>query len=88
MVFDIFRNKSILFGELVWNFQDFMTAQGKIDDFHCIARQNSSNLIVILIILDLKRAYGNHKGLFTREREPKMTAFVVKDRYEKIKNEL
>lgn len=28
-VFDKYRNKSILYGELVWNFQDFMTAQGK-----------------------------------------------------------
>jgi hypothetical protein len=29
LVFDKYKNKSILYGELVWNFQDFMTDQGE-----------------------------------------------------------
>jgi hypothetical protein len=28
-VFDTYREKSILYGELVWNFVDFMTSEGK-----------------------------------------------------------
>ena len=28
-VFDYHKNNSILFGELIWNFADFMTDQGK-----------------------------------------------------------
>ena len=27
-VFDNYRSKNILYGELVWNFVDFMTAEG------------------------------------------------------------
>ena len=31
MVFDKYRNKTILYGELIWNFQDFMTDFGKFN---------------------------------------------------------
>jgi beta-glucuronidase len=64
-VFDTFRNKSILYGELVWNFIEFMTGE-------------DTNV--------LRRVYGNRKGLFTRDRQPKSAAFIVKDRYDSFKN--
>uniref|UniRef100_A0A0K0FCB3 Beta-glucuronidase n=1 Tax=Strongyloides venezuelensis TaxID=75913 RepID=A0A0K0FCB3_STRVS len=30
------------------------------------------------------RAYGNHKGVFTRQRQPKIAAFTLRDRYKKL----
>ncbi|CEF66155.1 Glycoside hydrolase, family 2 and Glycoside hydrolase, family 2, immunoglobulin-like beta-sandwich domain and Glycoside hydrolase, family 2, TIM barrel domain and Glycosyl hydrolases family 2, sugar binding domain and Galactose-binding domain-like and Glycoside hydrolase, catalytic domain and Glycoside hydrolase, family 2/20, immunoglobulin-like beta-sandwich domain and Glycoside hydrolase, superfamily domain-containing protein [Strongyloides ratti] len=30
------------------------------------------------------RAYGNHKGVFTRQRQPKLAAFTLRDRYKKL----
>ena len=64
-VFDDFKSKNILYGELIWNFVEFSTGE-------------DSNV--------LRRVYGNRKGLFTRERQPKSAAFVIKQRYEKLKN--
>mmetsp|Transcript_15107 Transcript_15107/g.32091 ORF Transcript_15107/g.32091 Transcript_15107/m.32091 type:complete len:714 (+) Transcript_15107:902-3043(+) len=32
------------------------------------------------------RVYGNKKGLFTRQRQPKMAAYRLKERYERISN--
>ena len=78
-VFDYHKNNSILFGELIWNFADFMTDQGK------------NNLLIFKvdflfnkinkIFKDVKRVNGNRKGVFTREREPKASAFLLKNRY-------
>jgi beta-glucuronidase len=45
-------------GEHVWNFADFMTAQGT------------------------GRAMGNRKGIFTRQRQPKAAAFVLRRRWQ------
>ena len=36
----------------------------------------------------LRRAYGNRKGMFTRDREPKSAAFILKKRYENLKNKV
>ncbi|KAL3858068.1 hypothetical protein ACJMK2_012684 [Sinanodonta woodiana] len=49
-------------GEMVWNFADFMTAQG------------------------ITRVLGNRKGIFTRDRQPKMSAHVLRTRYLSIAN--
>ena len=61
-VFDRLRDLGMLVGEHVWNFADFMTAQG------------------------VTRAMGNRKGIFTRDRQPKMAAYTVRQRYEALAN--
>ena len=35
-----------------------------------------------MIIIDIRRVNGNRKGIFTRERDPKASAFLLKNRYE------
>ncbi|XP_029028745.1 beta-glucuronidase [Betta splendens] len=57
------KRKHYVIGELIWNFADFMTAQGVL------------------------RVVGNKKGIFTRQRQPKAAAFILKDRYWKLANE-
>ncbi|CAN9501606.1 unnamed protein product [Ophioblennius macclurei] len=52
-----------LVGELIWNFADFMTAQG------------------------VTRVVGNKKGVFTRQRQPKASAFVLRERYWRLANQ-
>ncbi|XP_076024323.1 beta-glucuronidase [Genypterus blacodes] len=61
-VFDL-KRKEYVIGELIWNFADFMTAQG------------------------VTRVVGNKKGIFTRERQPKAGAFVLRERYWRLANE-
>ncbi|XP_077995272.1 beta-glucuronidase-like [Glandiceps talaboti] len=51
-IFDKLR-KEFFVGEMVWNFADFMTAQGT------------------------NRVVGNRKGVFTRQRQPKMAAYTL-----------
>ncbi|XP_068124687.1 beta-glucuronidase isoform X2 [Hyperolius riggenbachi] len=57
------KRKTFVIGELIWNFADFMTAQG------------------------VTRVVGNKKGVFTRQRQPKKSAFILRDRYWKLANE-
>ncbi|XP_060084584.1 beta-glucuronidase-like isoform X2 [Ylistrum balloti] len=59
--FDNLRHE-FLVGEMVWNFADFMTAQG------------------------ITRAFGNRKGIFTRQRRPKMSAHLLRSRYQSMIN--
>ncbi|XP_061460643.1 beta-glucuronidase [Rhineura floridana] len=54
------KRKEYVIGELIWNFADFMTAQGTT------------------------RVLGNKKGIFTRQRQPKAAAFLLKERYWKL----
>ncbi|KAK3595798.1 hypothetical protein CHS0354_025436 [Potamilus streckersoni] len=54
--------RDFVVGEMVWNFADFMTAQG------------------------ITRVLGNRKGIFTRDRQPKMSAHVLRSRYLNIAN--
>ncbi|XP_070573100.1 beta-glucuronidase-like isoform X2 [Ptychodera flava] len=60
-IFDKLR-KEFLVGEMVWNFADFMTAQGT------------------------NRVVGNRKGVFTRQRQPKMAAYILREHYLSIIN--
>uniref|UniRef100_A0A7N9AMG9 Beta-glucuronidase n=1 Tax=Mastacembelus armatus TaxID=205130 RepID=A0A7N9AMG9_9TELE len=62
---DVFdqKRKQYVIGELIWNFADFMTAQG------------------------VTRVVGNKKGIFTRQRQPKAAAFILKERYWRLANE-
>ncbi|CAG7830199.1 unnamed protein product [Allacma fusca] len=55
--FDYLRANSSLIGEHIWNFADFMTAQG------------------------ITRILGNRKGIFTRERQPKSSAHLLRYRF-------
>ncbi|XP_042288153.1 beta-glucuronidase [Thunnus maccoyii] len=57
------KRKQYVIGELIWNFADFMTAQG------------------------VTRVVGNKKGVFTRQRQPKAAAFILRDRYWRLANE-
>ncbi|XP_041658147.1 beta-glucuronidase [Cheilinus undulatus] len=57
------KRKQYVIGELIWNFADFMTAQG------------------------ITRVVGNKKGVFTRQRQPKSAAFLLKERYWRLANE-
>ncbi|KAI4881400.1 hypothetical protein NFI96_010137 [Prochilodus magdalenae] len=57
------KRKEFVVGELIWNFADFMTAQG------------------------ITRVVGNKKGMFTRQRQPKAGAFLLRERYWTIANE-
>ncbi|KAF4073025.1 hypothetical protein AMELA_G00254150 [Ameiurus melas] len=57
------KRKEFVVGELIWNFADFLTAQG------------------------ITRVVGNKKGMFTRQRQPKAGAFLLKERYWQIANE-
>ncbi|XP_029925384.1 beta-glucuronidase [Myripristis murdjan] len=57
------KRKEYVVGELIWNFADFMTAQG------------------------VTRVVGNKKGIFSRQRQPKAGAFILKDRYWRLANE-
>jgi beta-glucuronidase len=36
---------------------------------------------------DITRVNSNRKGMFTREREPKASAFLLKNRYAALDNE-
>jgi len=36
---------------------------------------------------DVKRVLGNRKGLFTRQRQPKMAAYVVRQRYRNLSHQ-
>ncbi|XP_068186609.1 beta-glucuronidase [Antennarius striatus] len=58
------KRKEYVIGELIWNFADFMTAQG------------------------ITRVVGNKKGVFTRQRQPKAAAFVLRDRYWRLTEEM
>ncbi|XP_015792598.1 beta-glucuronidase [Tetranychus urticae] len=60
--FDQLRADGFFVGEMIWNFADFMTAQGTT------------------------RVYGNRKGIFTRERQPKAAAKLLRCRYFNIHN--
>ena len=40
--------------------------------------------ILTIIIIASKRADGNHKGLLTRQRQPKLAARAIKNRYEAL----
>ena len=53
----VLDEKPYVFGEHVWNFADFATAES------------------------VKRVQGNKKGVFTRDRKPKLAAWYLKSRW-------
>ena len=60
--FDEARREGFFVGEMIWNFQDFMTDQ------------------------TVQRVFGNKKGIFTRDRQPKAAARLLKCRYTQMSN--
>jgi beta-glucuronidase len=61
--FDEAIKEGFFVGEMIWNFQDFMTDQ------------------------TVGRVFGNKKGIFTRDRQPKAAARILKCRYTHLTNE-
>lgn len=81
--FDKLRTNGFFIGEFVWNFADFKTAQSKLKHAsQFIHKANNS----------LKTAYtrvgGNKKGVFTRNRQPKAAAHLLRKRYFELASEL
>ena len=39
-------------------------------------------LLIPCIVLDITRVVGNKKGMFTRQRQPKYSAYILRERYQ------
>lgn len=90
--FDRLRMRGYFIGEFIWNFADFRTAQSEFElnstnnaYFLCVQKCNSPNTISFLAYT---RVGGNKKGIFTRDRQPKMAAHLVRRRYHSLNVEL
>uniref|UniRef100_A0A914EDJ4 Beta-glucuronidase n=1 Tax=Acrobeloides nanus TaxID=290746 RepID=A0A914EDJ4_9BILA len=59
---------------------DFLRANGSL------AGEMVWNLADFMTAQSTSRAVGNHKGMLTRTRQPKMAAYVLKKRYETLEN--
>lgn len=70
--------QEFLTGELVWHFADFMTAQGNA---------SSKSILLQLCFTGVKRVAGNRKGVLTRNRQPKMAAYEMRQRYRRLDHE-
>lgn len=44
------------------------------------------NFADFMTATDLTRPFGNHKGVLTRERQPKSSAYIIKERYGQLGN--
>lgn len=66
----------------MWNFADFKTAQSK-NVFVFIM-----NVFNLAFILAITRVGGNKKGVFTRSRQPKAVAHLLRKRYFAIGQEV
>ena len=44
----------------------------------CIERTD----LISCIFLDITRVVGNKKGMFTRQRQPKYSAYILRERYQ------
>ena len=74
---DFLKKEGHLTGEMIWNFADFMTDQSEFI-LSCIASTSKSSYLA------LTRVIGNHKGVLTRNRQPKMAAYLLKKRYAQL----
>ncbi|CAG2180571.1 unnamed protein product [Oppiella nova] len=68
--FDGLRKEGFFVGELVWNFADFMTGQSHQPNPPTQTSDGGTDRII-----------GNRKGIFTRERQPKAAARLLRCRY-------
>ena len=88
---DFLKKRKDLAGEMIWNFADFMTAQCKfyLNKKYSYLRYQSlfKDKTDKIIFPALTRVIGNHKGVLTRNRQPKMAAYLIKQRYGRIVGE-
>uniref|UniRef100_A0A182PUA5 Beta-glucuronidase n=1 Tax=Anopheles epiroticus TaxID=199890 RepID=A0A182PUA5_9DIPT len=80
--FDALRKKNFFIGEFVWNFADFKTAQSKAKFDHASGHgpaDDEANDFPYLTAYT--RVGGNKKGIFTRNRQPKAAAYLLRQRY-------
>ena len=80
--FDTLRTEGILVGELIWNFADFMTQQ-QLNRWEKLNKLHSQKMFKHKSGVFF-RAWGNRKGIFTRERKPKASAHLLRSRYWKL----
>lgn len=75
--FDKLRNEGFFIGEFVWNFADFQTKQGqKLCFLDSVYLSTNFNFTA-----GITRLNGNKKGVFTRNRQPKAVAQLLRMRY-------
>lgn len=82
--FDDLRRQQFFIGEFVWNFADFKTAQSKPRLRHSQQEDNP----ILLRLTAYTRVGGNKKGIFTRNRQPKAAAYLLRQRYHALAQEL
>ena len=54
------------------------------DEHSCVVGEQVWNFADFATSQSLLRVQGNHKGIFTRDRKPKMAAYYLKSRWKKI----
>ena len=82
-VFDKLISEGFWVGELIWNFADFMT-----NECEFIIGQSIIYCFYFICNLALTRVIGNKKGMFTRQRQPKASARLVRCRYWNLAGQL
>uniref|UniRef100_A0A183DKB0 Glyco_hydro_2_C domain-containing protein n=1 Tax=Gongylonema pulchrum TaxID=637853 RepID=A0A183DKB0_9BILA len=55
---------------------------------HKLAGEMIWNFIDFMTDQTVSRVVGNHKGMLTRNRQPKMAAYVIKQRYENLEKQM
>lgn len=84
--FDSLRKQNFFIGEFVWNFADFKTAQSKDRGRH--PRDETQDNPIPFRLTAYTRVGGNKKGIFTRNRQPKAAAYLLRQRYHALAEEL
>uniref|UniRef100_A0A336KUJ1 CSON000008 protein n=1 Tax=Culicoides sonorensis TaxID=179676 RepID=A0A336KUJ1_CULSO len=85
LAFDHLRQAGFFIGEFVWNFADFKTAQSKSSIHRVHLKPNQKSIFAIAAYT---RVGGNKKGVFTRSRQPKSAAYILRKRYHLLSQEL
>lgn len=55
---------------------------------HLLAGEMIWNLVDFMTVDSVMRPVGNHKGVLTRTRQPKMAAYVIRKRYQNLEEEM
>lgn len=64
---------------------DFLkTYQEVFDEFDFVAGEHVWNFADFMTMQDIVRVDGNKKGIFTRDRQPKMAAYPLKERWDDL----
>lgn len=66
----------------------YQSVIGLRERLHCLSALCMTRFSLILLVsAGITRVVGNKKGVFTRQRQPKAAAFVLKERYWRLANE-